>query len=253
MPGGVGPGGGGITGWQDGSGIGSGLLKPGVGGSALRRKINEEDSSDDSVTGAGNTKLSELIPRFIRLSALVAAELGREAREDDDDESGSTNSSGQDEGTENDGDDWANVDIRTNHGEEFTPLPEPSSPSTARAIAQAHDRMYEYSLRPSREWYMLLAGLLTRAVLEGYLTAGWRGSHAVECLLTVGLGIVDNADRKGDTGDQFAKFDPDDLPSLLDAIKLLFPGLRTVAPLKKGQVEEEFEAEMYERLQRVCS
>ena len=68
-------GGGGITGYQDGSGIDSGLL-PSVRGSGLRRKTRELDST----AGAGNTKLSKLIPRFIRLSALVAAEFGKEAR-----------------------------------------------------------------------------------------------------------------------------------------------------------------------------
>jgi hypothetical protein len=39
---------------------------------------------------------------------------------------------------------------------------------------------------------MLLAGLLTRAVLEGYLTAGWRGIKPAECLLLVGIGINRN-------------------------------------------------------------
>ena len=47
-----------------------------MSGSALRRKTRELDST----SGAGNIKPSKFIPRFIRLSALVAAELGREAR-----------------------------------------------------------------------------------------------------------------------------------------------------------------------------
>ena len=42
----------------------------------MRRKTCELDST----SGAGNIKPSKLIPQFIRLSALVAAELGREAR-----------------------------------------------------------------------------------------------------------------------------------------------------------------------------
>lgn len=79
--------GGGITGWKDASGIGSGLARPDVEGSVLRRRswstMILPCSDDLSGTGAGNTKLSELIPRFLRLSALVAIELGSEARDDD--------------------------------------------------------------------------------------------------------------------------------------------------------------------------
>ncbi|THU83582.1 hypothetical protein K435DRAFT_807382 [Dendrothele bispora CBS 962.96] len=95
---GISPDGGGITGYQDGSGIGSGLLRPSGAGSVLRRKTaipykNEGWSGiggrgasmmttdDVDATGSGNTKLSELVPRFLRLSALIAAELGREIRE----------------------------------------------------------------------------------------------------------------------------------------------------------------------------
>jgi hypothetical protein len=256
MPGGVGPGGGGITGWQDGSGIGSGLLRPGVQGSCLRRKVTEQDVDDGASstgsTGAGNTKLSELIPRFLKLSALVAAELGIEAREETED-SGSMRSheAPADRYPTNNGD-WDNMQgQQQNRGEIFAPLPGPMSATTARAVAQAQDRLYEYALRPTREWYMLLAGLLTRAVVEGYLTAGWRGPQAVECLLTVGLGMVEHADSDPPTG--FEQFDPDGLPTLLDAMRLLFPASRTIGPLRKGQAEEEYEIEMSARLARVGS
>lgn len=80
--------GGGITGWQDGSGIGSGLARPDVDGSVLRRRswsalALPEANNRTTGTGAGNTKLSELIPRFLRLSALVAIELGSEVRDED--------------------------------------------------------------------------------------------------------------------------------------------------------------------------
>ena len=74
--------GGGVTGWQDGSGVGSGLAHSGPNGSVLRRKFkwfqtNAEDASYVG-SGAGITRLSELIPRFLRLSALVVIELGQE-------------------------------------------------------------------------------------------------------------------------------------------------------------------------------
>ncbi|KAH9481144.1 hypothetical protein JR316_0005664 [Psilocybe cubensis] len=276
----VAPGGGGITGWEDGSGIGSGLLRPGVRGSALRRKVREDGKGS---TGAGNTKLSKLIPRFIRLSALVAAELGREARGEED-----TNAS--EDGKERDGVAGRGATPSasgsaymgtprseagwTIGGGRYSPLPPPASPSLASrnsrqpqqapsAQTQAQNRMYEFALRPSSEWYMLLAGLLTRAVLEGYLTAGWTGLQAVQCLLLVGLGINEHAgkenvdpaeiDEDDVDDDEFSSLDPDELPNLVDAIKILFPSLRDqeneFAGIKsKG--EEEYEMEMHERLKR---
>ena len=56
--------------------------------------------------------------------------------------------------------------------------------------------MYEAALLPSLEWYLLPAGLLTRAVLEGYLSAGWRGRQT--CLLLVVLGINEGAGEDKD-------------------------------------------------------
>jgi len=252
------PGDGGISGWQDGSGIGSGLARAGVGGSVLRRK--PVVWGGEAGTRSGNTKLSELIPRFIRLSALVAMELGSEAREDEEQlelsnskEIGRTDTFPSKEG-------W--VENNEKEIKELPPLPGPPSPSTTRAIARPQSVMYAYALRPSREWYMLLAGLLTRAVLEGYLTAGWTGLEAVECLLTVGTGTVDANDETGngkgrrvegdeDVNGDLEEFDPDELPSLFDAVKILFPASRSGSPVVKGPAEQEFEIEMDERLRRV--
>lgn len=238
MPGGVGPPGGGITGWQDGSGIGSGLSRPSPAGNVLRRSIGDEERSS---SGTGNTKLTELILRFLRLSAMVASELGREVRGEEEEPAPRSNTSSSTEQG------WENV-AETQAG--LSPLPPPASPSTARAVLQAENRMYASALRPSREWYLLLAGLLTRAVLEGYLTAGWRGAEAVECLLTVGLGIVEPSGKPTEAEDEFEEFDPDELPSLPDAAKMLFPALRS-STTDKGQAEEEYELEMEERLRRV--
>ncbi|KAF9475969.1 hypothetical protein BDN70DRAFT_201845 [Pholiota conissans] len=272
MPGGVGPGGGGITGWQDGSGIGSGLLRPAVRGSALRRRVRDGDQT----AGAGNTMLSKLIPRFIRLSALAAAELGREAR-------GEEEVVGSDDGKEREKEDSATATgssqtPSTNGGATprrdwtsgasgYSPMQPPSSPSAPRSgntgqAQSAQSRMYEYALRPSSEWYMLLAGLLTRAVLEGYLSGGWTGLQAVQCLLLVGFGINENAGKErerqrreeGDDSDdeeeEFASLAPDELPNLIEAIKILFPNLRDSSGGQKGRQEEEYEMEMLERLKR---
>ncbi|KAG7451376.1 uncharacterized protein BT62DRAFT_927075 [Guyanagaster necrorhizus] len=245
---GMSPDGGGITGWKDGSGIGSGLARTAAGGSVLRRNnLADEVMGSGIGTGSGNTKLSDLIPRFLRLSALAAAELGREKRE----EAGFESPRSKD----GDGGGYMSAGERSHENGrmygELSPLPSPAHTSTSRAIADAQNRLYGVALRPSRQWYMLLAGLLTRAVLEGYLTAGWRGSHAVECLLTVGLGIIEPVPgREAEPDQAWQEFNPDEMPSLSEAARVLFPGLRQGAPLRKGAEEQEFEMEMDERLRR---
>ncbi|KAK0480172.1 hypothetical protein IW261DRAFT_1563850 [Armillaria novae-zelandiae] len=242
---GMSPDGGGITGWKDGSGIGSGLARTAAGGSVLRRNTQADEGMAGMGTGSGNTKLSALIPRFLRLSALAAVELGREKREE----------AGFESPRSKDGDAaYADMSERSENGRmygELSPLPSPAHTSTVRAIADAQNRLYGVALRPSRQWYMLLAGLLTRAVLEGYLTDSWRGSHAVECLLTVGLGIIEPVPGRDPPPDSaWQEFDPDEMPNLSDAARVLFPGLRQGAPLRKGPEEQEFEMEMDERLRR---
>ena len=249
MPGGVIPGrGGGITGWQDGSGIGSGLLRPGLKGSALRRKAHGLDST----SGAENTKLSSLIPRFIRLSALVAAELGRESRGEEEE----VGDIGRDKVRESSSGPGINPSTPSRNDSANWNANGPPSPVTPKFQLK---RMYEDALRPSLEWYMLLAGLLTRAVLEGYLTAGWSGLQAIQCLLLVGLGLNVNAggmdhngeEEKKKNEDEFADLDPDELPNLVDAIKVLFPALRDRGLSQKGKEEEEYEVEMLDRLSKV--
>lgn len=222
--------GGGITGWQDGSGIGSGLSRSASTGSVLRRKL------DETPGGRPGGKLSMLISRFLRLSALAASELGREAREDAGYESPQSPPKEKAYGSKMYG--------------ELSPLPGPASTSTMRAIQEAQNRLYGLALRPTRQWYMLLAGLLTRAALEGYLTGEWKGAHAIECLLTVGLGIIEGREVDGVDKD-FEEYEPDELPTLSDAARMLFPSLRPGAPLRKGEAEAEYEMEMDERLRRV--
>ncbi|KAG2133562.1 uncharacterized protein EDB93DRAFT_885376 [Suillus bovinus] len=230
----MGDSGGGIAGWQDGPGVGSGLAHPGVDGSVLRRKSKwcmTDSEREQFGAGAGNTRLAELIPRFLRLSALVATELGEELRDD-----------------EYEGD-WQ-------RGTEMS-VQMPTSPLPSSRRSQTTEAPSAPPLRPSREWYMLLAGLLSRATLEGYLTGGWWGLEAVECLLSVGLGITDDGlgqvDSPDDEDSAFAWFDPDDLPGLKEATKIMFPALRATrngTPIRREGAEAEFEAEMDERLRR---
>jgi hypothetical protein len=49
------------------------------------------------------------------------------------------------------------------------------------------DEAEDGPVQPTREWYALLAGLLTRALLEGYMLRGWKGTQAAEILFSVGL------------------------------------------------------------------
>ena len=114
--------------------------------------------------------------------------------------------------------------------------------------------MCETALRPSLEWYLLLAGLLTRVVWEGYLSAGWRGWRVAQCLLLVGLRINEGAAEDQDGGEseededaEFSEFDSDELPGLVDAIKTLFPSLRH-SSTRKGNAEEDYEPKMLDRL-----
>ena len=227
--------GGGITGWQDGSGIGSGLSHSGINGSVLRRKSKwlQQDAEDAGYagSGAGNTRLSELIPRFLRLSALVATELGQELGDDECE--------------------------RESQGERSVRAPS-ASPQSSMHARKAQSESEASPLRPSRDWYMLFAGLLTRAALEGYLTGGWRGPAAASCLLSVGIGMSDDASLSDDDEGElvFDWFDPDDLPTLKEAAQIMFPSLGAmtsgVQP-RKENAEAEFEAEMKERLRRVSA
>lgn len=234
--------GGGVTGWQEGSGIGSGLARPGAKGTVLRRPPYQE-KGDTTDSPATRTKLAELVVRFLRLSALVAIELGRETVED-----------------------RASVD-----GERSGPSSQQPTASpllTARSLASRNfttSDLHNNALRPSRGWYFLLAGLLTRSVLEGYMTGGWRGIEPVEILLNVGLGLppktTNNSprrDKPGSEHDPFQHFDPDDLPELEDSVKILFPSLRDINPARGGcsprraeGAEQEYEVEMRDRLARV--
>lgn len=243
--------GGGVTGWQEGSGIGSGLTRPVSSGTALRRPPHPSNAVNSDGPTLANTRLVELVVRFLRLSALVAIELGREATEDRASVDGERPSSS-------------------------TGPPNVSPLMTPRLLpqrqAQGTAELHVNALRPTRAWYFLLAGLLTRSVLEGYMTGSWRGIEPLEILLCVGLGLPprtgSGSPRKDKNGsnsqsgkveDPYEEFDPDDFPDLEDAVKILFPSLRDINPLRGGVpprrtegAEQEYEVEMTERLTRVC-
>ncbi|KAI0789965.1 hypothetical protein C8Q75DRAFT_793068 [Abortiporus biennis] len=274
--------GGGVTGWQEGSGIGSGLARPGKRGTVLRRPSEafiqapaSGSSSGHGGDGRGggngqamaNTKLAETVIRFLRLSALVAMELGREATEDRASVDG--------------GRDDEHPGLATPRPPSLSPLAvfKDLRPPAVRHLAPDLN-LHANALRPTREWYFLLAGLLTRTVLEGYITGGWLGVEPLEVLLGVGLGLSPAPEgmlsgasnpnpipgintpvgsAKPKNSDPFSEFDPDDLPELDDAVRILFPTLREVNFMtagnsssypKKDGAELDYEIEMTDRLAR---
>ena len=155
-------------------------------------------------------------------------------------------------------------------GSAGTSYKEPKSSVSSRipiAPASALPR-YHRRVGPTREWYALLAGLLTRAVLEGYLLKGWKDTWAAETLLSLGLS---EGFRRGKPDEKAAldlfelvegelptanELDPDDLPSVLEAGRILFGGDcatvkengQTVEPI----AQEEFALEMRKRMNEVC-
>jgi len=161
--------------------------------------------------GARDTILTGLIPRFVRLSALVALELGREI---------GAEATGPGSGT--------------------------SSGTNGQVTAPAAT-----ALVPTVQWYLLLAGLLTRAVFEGYLTAEWRGLEPLQVLLGFGLGGAaisrdvddddDGAVRRSHAiaaDEKYVEFEPDGMPNLSDAVDVLFPSRRANAGAGGGVGDE---------------
>lgn len=136
----------------------------------------------------------------------------------------------------------------------------PTAP--ASAVPRYHQRV-----GPTSEWYALFAGLLTRAVLEGYLLKGWKGTWAAETLLSLGLS---DSLRRGMSGEKAVsnifelvegepptvnELDPDDLPSVLEAGRILFGGHSAMVEENGQTVElkaqEEFALEMHKRMNEV--
>jgi hypothetical protein len=217
--------GGGITGFAEGVGVGSGLARSGISGTLLRRELvspppppplsptpldNETYQTDDLWThaqGSGDTILTGLIPRFVRLSALVALELGREVGAE---EAGPGSGSGPNNN---------------------------NNSQKQKAVGLAGT-----ALVPTVQWYLLLAGLLTCAVFEGYLTAEWRGLEPLQVLLGFGLGgagIFQDAGEDDDgavprshaigADEKYVEFEPDGMPDLSGAVDVLFPSRRANA------------------------
>lgn len=135
------------------------------------------------------TRMADVLPRFLRFSALIAKELGREARETGEQKvldvmpqdvhttvsTSATNSGFASHNSSHS----SHSRSHSHHGSSFgakETLPihlQPSSTGHAR---------------PTRAWYALLCGIVTRAVLEGYIRGKWKGADPLEVLFGLGLG-----------------------------------------------------------------
>ncbi|PVF94424.1 hypothetical protein CPB86DRAFT_45975 [Serendipita vermifera] len=149
------------------------------------------------------------------------------------------------------------------------PFTRPSSvPSQPAQQQQQPQSQRPRSLKPAREWYALFAGLLTRAVLEGYLVRGWKSVQPAEVVF--GIGLADNygtsspikkKSKKGglfsrkteeeeEVNEKAAEQDmpawsmPVDMPSLQEAMNVLFGA----EDAEDQSVLTEFKAEMEKRL-----
>ena len=112
--------------------------------------------------------------------------------------------------------------------------------SILKSTTHASPQLVSQAFRPTREWYAILSGLLTRATLEGYFCRAWKGKRGMECLMGVGAGLsldqpvvvststsssLKNGLKNSNVHDEdeFAHLDPDECPTLMEAAKVLFP------------------------------
>lgn len=197
--------------------------------------------------------MTDLLPRFLRLSALVAVELGREERHEDEKAEEvaklmAKRKEGRARATSGAGE-MASSAVSSHSYDS-----DDDSPDTAKRLAA----------RPTKLWYKLLAGLLTRAVLQGYLVKGWKGTDAIEVLLGVGVGAVppeDSTNREDEDvtmmDDEDEKdYEPDDMPELADAWHILFGFKSKDAPApatstSNGMPVDDYEVLMADRISEV--
>ena len=126
------------------------------------------------------------------------------------------------------------------------------------------------STQPRKEWYELLALILTRAILEGYILHGWRGTRAAHVLFGFGgsgakpaaaprkaANQDDGSDSESGSEyeDEEDEFSPDGYPSLGDAYRKLFPGAPSTSSTSTEHLEElrAFREEMGRRRSEVSA
>ncbi|KEP51680.1 hypothetical protein V565_057630 [Rhizoctonia solani 123E] len=216
-----------------------------------------------------DSRLTALISRFLRLSALVAIELGREARGEEDGfgtrsapspppaaikipNAGPYLPASSGSSTDGSDDESPNPRKRTVYvgGRPIA--------GSVRAGKLAKPSVHAHA-RPTRVWYALLCGLVTRACLEGYLMRGWKSTLGAEILFRIGAKPDGPSDgqrkftpqEERDLGAYEARekalaamYDPDEMPSLDEAGRILFARGNG----EGSEEEEEWEREIKCRL-----
>ncbi|KAF8754124.1 hypothetical protein RHS01_06206 [Rhizoctonia solani] len=175
-----------------------------------------------------DSRLTALISRFLRLSALVAIELGREARGEEDGFGTRTSSGSSTDGSDDESPRKRTIYVRGR------PIA-----GSLRAGKQAKPSVHAHA-RPTRVWYALLCGLVTRACLEGYLMRGWKGTLGAEILFRIGA-------KADTTSDGTRKFSPQEERDLLQ----YEARERALAAMGEGEGSEEerqWEEELRSRL-----
>jgi hypothetical protein len=269
------------------------------------------DLSHSHPSSTPRSRLVDLIPQFLQLSALVAVELATESTTSqpctkvtsnhnsittaEPSESGSLHLSDSGYNAMDSLEGSSSSDSRaisrdddppltpkkerrrtfpfsslTGPGAARTPYQEPESPFPSQIPIAPVSAVPRYQRRagPTREWYALLAGLLTRAVLEGYLLKGWKGASAAETLLSLGLSDHFRREKSSEkttsifelVGGELPminELDPDGLPSVLEAGRILFGEhgamVKETSQSVEPTAEEEFAFEMRERMNEVRS
>ena len=195
--------GGGISGLAEGAGIGGGLARSGTGRTVLRRGVVPSPppplDDDDPGTRRAPGSGNTALAGLVQRFVRLSALVALELRQELGGSEEIGVASGSDSGS-----------------------------------GPAHG--HKAALVPTAQWYFLLAGLLTRAALEGYLTAGWRGLEPLQALLGFGLGGAASPDEDGGgavprspvlaADDKYVEFEPDGMPDLSDAVDVLFPSRR---------------------------
>jgi hypothetical protein len=186
----------------------AGAVAPGT--HLVRRQMRDKSraKSDSGLPSlvfvpVGTTPLVDLLPRFLRLSALAAVELATEEAE-------SAAASA--------------IDTQSAYGGEGVGdsiLGQGGGSGMGGGGTGMLGNVVPWS--PTKEWFMLLAGLATRAVIEGYTIGGWQGFQPAQTIFSIGMPRTIGAFEEPDQPDEFAWFEPDELPGLKEAVRTLFP------------------------------
>jgi hypothetical protein len=186
-----------------------------------KKRRAQAQAKANAATLYGETPMVDVLPRFLRFSALIAKELGREARETGEQRvvdvptysaapagigstgaaSGSpvvTTSSSVFESSSSTAPGNSGRSSFPSTEKSYHRLPQHGKETVTGVGSGAKTAPVPVHLqpstmgdaRPTRAWYALLCGIVTRAVLEGYIRGQWKGADPLEVLFGLGLGTT---------------------------------------------------------------